>query len=618
MAELSGLEVFALAKEIESSLRGTYVKNVYSLGASQLLRMGRPGGEDLWVVVSPKVGAWVSAKVSGRAETTAMTTRLRQELVRSKFSGARQVGEDRIYDLQYGEGDLARHLFVELMPPGNLVVTDADLKALVVLNEVRSPSRRVLRGMAYSPPPQRRKSPAEATPAELEEASRREATAGAAVGRGFSLPRKYVAEVLSRAGLSESDPSSSLGGREKAVVAAMRALTDEVARSPHPCICDTPRGEEIFALLPQAYRVVRTSGSLSGLCDDLLLGRAAAEREPAPSPSDSRRAELEATIAGLKGEADSRTSEAARIRDLAAEAGRAETTEEVLKVLASAGVGERRVVTSPASAASALFDRAKDLEKKAAEAKKASLDLARKLGRAPQARPRRLHELKRSSQEWYEKYRWFFTSAGRLAIGGRDAQSNSIIVKRHLDPGDTVYHADLFGSPFFVLKGGRQQSEAEEGEVAQATVAFSSAWKTGLGSADAYWVESDQVSATAPSGEYLPKGGFLIRGKKNFMTKNLVEVAVGFDRDRRVISGPESAISRTAVAYVVLRPQMEKGSETAKRVLKDLVSLAGAESGSSTTVDDVMRMLPTGGGKILRKHRVANGTGDPETRNSAP
>jgi len=164
-----------------------------------------------------------------------------------------------------------------------------------------------------------------------------------------------------------------------------------------------------------------------------------------------------------------------------------------------------------------------------------------------------------------------------------------------------VYHADLFGSPFFVLKGGREQTETEVGEMAQATVAFSSAWKTGLSSADAYWVNSDQVSASAPSGEFLPRGSFLIKGKKNFVQHNLVELAIGLDREGRVVSGPEDAIKVVAVSYVVVRPQREKSSDTAKRILRDLKGPAD-EARTRVSVDEVLRMLPAGGGKVLRKH----------------
>jgi hypothetical protein len=171
-----------------------------------------------------------------------------------------------------------------------------------------------------------------------------------------------------------------------------------------------------------------------------------------------------------------------------------------------------------------------------------------------------------------------------------------------------VYHADLFGSPSFVLKGGKEQTAEECSEVAQATVSFSSAWKTGLGSADAYWVNSDQVSAAAPSGEFLPRGGFMITGKKSFVPRNLVELAVGIDPTGRVVSGPEGALRKRAMVYVVMRPQREKSSDTAKRVLKDLEALAENRIEVRASVDDILRMLPAGGGKVLRKYRASADT----------
>ena len=35
-------------------------------------------------------------------------------------------------------------------------------------------------------------------------------------------------------------------------------------------------------------------------------------------------------------------------------------------------------------------------------------------------------------KNWYERYRWFMTSDGYLVIGGRDAASNSAVIRKHL------------------------------------------------------------------------------------------------------------------------------------------------------------------------------------------
>lgn len=43
----------------------------------------------------------------------------------------------------------------------------------------------------------------------------------------------------------------------------------------------------------------------------------------------------------------------------------------------------------------------------------------------------------------------------------------------------------------------------------------------------AWWVNADQVSKTAPTGEYLTTGSFMIRGKKNFLPPCQLSLALG-------------------------------------------------------------------------------------------
>jgi predicted ribosome quality control (RQC) complex YloA/Tae2 family protein len=255
-----------------------------------------------------------------------------------------------------------------------------------------------------------------------------------------------------------------------------------------------------------------------------------------------------------------------------------------------------------ASISSAIFDRAKGTEREIQDIDAAVKGLQSKLkkesGKSETARVKAI-PISRAKKEWYEKFRWFFTTEGKLAIGGRDAQSNTTLIRRHMQEGDTVYHADLFGSPFFLLKGGKEQKEEEVKQVAKATATFSSAWKTGLGAADAYWVGPEQVSAAGPSGEYLAHGSFAIKGKKNFVTRNPVEIAVGIDEKGRVVSGPEESIMHVARAHVAVVPSREKPSDTAKKILHELGPYATPNAGIG--VDDILRMLPAGGGKIVRR-----------------
>jgi len=111
---------------------------------------------------------------------------------------------------------------------------------------------------------------------------------------------------------------------------------------------------------------------------------------------------------------------------------------------------------------------------------------------------------------WFEKFTWFVSSDGYLVLGGRDAQQNEMLYKRYLRKGDVYVHADLHGASSVIIKNNPKTPDAPipPSTLAQAgnlSVCCSSAWdsKAGMG---AWWVNADQVSKTAPAGEYLPVG----------------------------------------------------------------------------------------------------------------
>lgn len=130
---------------------------------------------------------------------------------------------------------------------------------------------------------------------------------------------------------------------------------------------------------------------------------------------------------------------------------------------------------------------------------------------------------------WFEKFYWCISSENYLIIGGRDQQQNELIVKRYLKSGDIYVHADLTGASSVVIKnpdGGPvpPKTLAEAGTMA---VAYSIAWDAKV-VAGAWWVHHDQVSKTAPTGEYLSTGSFMIRGKKNYLPPCQLVMGFGF------------------------------------------------------------------------------------------
>ncbi len=194
-------------------------------------------------------------------------------------------------------------------------------------------------------------------------------------------------------------------------------------------------------------------------------------------------------------------------------------------------------------------------------------------------------------KEWYEKFRWFFSSEGFLCIGGRDATTNDIIVKKHTQPGDLVFHTEAPGSPFFIIKADNKPiGEATKEEVAQAAATFSKGWKLGITSMEVFSVTPEQVSKEAKAGEYLTKGAFMIYGKRTHYHPSL-EVAVGILDDSRVMAGPLPAIKKHCKKYAVIKQGDDKASDIAKRLQK----LLGAG-----TPDEFITALPAGGARLAK------------------
>ncbi|CAN8253544.1 unnamed protein product [Cochlearia groenlandica] len=120
---------------------------------------------------------------------------------------------------------------------------------------------------------------------------------------------------------------------------------------------------------------------------------------------------------------------------------------------------------------------------------------------------------------WFEKFNWFISSENYLVISGRDAQQNEMIVKRYMSKGDLYVHAELHGASSTVIKNHKPEQSVPPLTLNQAgcfTVCHSQAWDSKIVTS-AWWVYPHQVSKTAPTGEYLTVGSFMIRGKKNFL-----------------------------------------------------------------------------------------------------
>ena len=244
--------------------------------------------------------------------------------------------------------------------------------------------------------------------------------------------------------------------------------------------------------------------------------------------------------------------------------------------------------------AAVYFEKAKKAKKKIEGAEKALNESLKRLQELEAKKEKmaleksKQEKFKERKHEWYEKFRWFTSSEGFLVIGGRDATSNEIVVKKHTEPNDLVFHTDMAGSPFFVVKSNNNQVGAKtKEEVADATCTFSRAWKLGLQTSSVFYVAPEQVSKKTKAGEYMGKGAFMIYGKTNYIG-NKINLAVGITSKQQIMAGPLEAIRANCGKYVVLIQGPEKASAVAKYIQR---KIGGA-------IDEIIRALPSGGFKV--------------------
>ncbi len=243
--------------------------------------------------------------------------------------------------------------------------------------------------------------------------------------------------------------------------------------------------------------------------------------------------------------------------------------------------------------ASIYFEKAKKAKKKLEGAKEALEKTKGKLNNLKKEKEtiieKKEKQIKRTKKEWFERFRWFYSSDSFLIIGGRDATTNEIIIKKYTDKDDLVFHTDIAGSPFVVVKSNKKKiPERTIEETAEFTATFSRAWRLGLSFTEVYYILPEQVSKKAKAGEYLKKGAFMIYGKKNYLSPK-INMAVGLYKGK-VMSGPVSAIKKHCKDFFVIEQGDEKPSAIAKEINKKF----------NTDLDDIIKALPSGNCRIKK------------------
>jgi len=230
--------------------------------------------------------------------------------------------------------------------------------------------------------------------------------------------------------------------------------------------------------------------------------------------------------------------------------------------------------------------------------------------------------IKKRDKRWYHKFRWFYSSDGFLVIGGKDADSNEEIVNKYMEKNDIFFHADIQGAPATIIKTNKREvPQTTMKETAIFATSYSNFWKMGAFAGDCYWVYPEQVSKTPEPGEYVPKGSFIIRGKRNYFKEVKMDVSIGLslqvindinnadqknpdvleDNINGIIGGPKSAISKRARYVVELEPGELNPNDIAKRVYRYFMQIYKENKEipkGLITQEDIAHFMPPGNSRI--------------------
>ena len=554
-------------------------------------------------------------------------------------------------------------MVVEFFGDGNIVLCDGNMQIMGILKPIEVRHRMLKIGFRYAPPPPRGIDVYDITLEQLR-AMREDKQSDSLdvvkwIGRKISIPKKYVEEIAIRAGISSLTVGQlSEEDMERLYVIIKEIISDIVSEKSHQPYVILGQNEKAIDAIPiktahlSKLNVKKTPSYMDAvdevLSNDLMdLGRNIRTIE-----IDERITALQHDIAEqikakelVLSKANLIRNVAHKLMQLSYQGVQSITESSVNKLLAenSANIILEKglkyleileelilIESNLPKLSSALFTRAKEMERgnTAIEQSKARLEAQIQELRNQTISVRKKIIIKQqTSKEWYERYRWFITTDGLLAIGGRDASSNSAIIRKHLTENDIVFHAEVHGSPFFIIKntGNLEETGLSLQQVAVATISFSRAWKDGISSADAYWVTPDQIKKGAPPGQYVPKGSFVIEGKRNYMKGLELRMAIGVARlENRytVVCGPADAVKKSAIIYAILLPGGLQPLNVAKKIKSEFVRILETSSNNEDLVDfvktimleDFLRLMPSGQSKISL---IANGENKVSSQNNS-
>lgn len=662
---LSSFDLAVLTIELTNLILGSRVVKIYQINhKTLLLKLRSPRGESMQLLIEAgKRVHLTSYEIERPKRPPSFCMALRKHLENGIIKSISQYDFERMLEIIIGRGGQDYRLIVELFDEGNIILVSPEGKILQALTYRKMRDRNILRGEEFEYPPKRGEDPRSIS---LEDLGKIRGFGKIEVVRGLTkllgIGGFYAEEVLARSGVDKNKKCSMLSAEEMvSILEGIRSLVSQVESGNYmPCIFVDEDGNWVdvapFTLKRyeglHAIRFETFNRALDEYYAKVSAVSGAREVEEAAKRKitslERILREQEENLRELKAKADLYQrigdlifSHLYEIDSLIARIMSEKKSGKDWDEIAKALIAEKHSSITPSiyfvsidpktlslrvSVEREVFDLnlKMNAQQNAAEyyarAKRAR-DKIEGVEKAIEQTKMRIESVKAEAmkmvesvsselrikrrREWYEKFRWFFSSEGFLVIGGRDASTNEALIKKYMEPHDIVFHADIPGSPFVLVKTlGKNPSERTIVEAAQFTASYSRAWKEQFRAVDVYWVRPEQVSKAPPSGQYLSRGSFMIYGTKNYLRNIPLEIAIGIKRENdcvKVVGGPVSAISKQTNFYVKIIPGKEPSGRLAKEIRDGLARMVPPderEAALKIPLEEFQAFIPLGQGSI--------------------
>lgn len=664
--EMTSFDVAALSPELNRAIRGSRINNIYQVPpVTLLLKLRQTSKPPIHLLIEAGKRLHLTSYTTKKPKKPPVfCMALRKYLKNGKITGFEQHEFERIVTIRVTTREGEFQLVSELFGGGNIILVSPQNKILHALTYRRMRDRNVLRGETFQHAPPSGKNPltlARKDFAEIKHLGQLETVR--ALTKFLSIGGLYAEEILLSAQVEKRIPCEALTEQEiDAIFSELHQILSIIETGNiKPCVIINEEGgrvdvvpiplkkyaefgkktyENFNEALDEYYteatvkeRVVKVAKEVErelAKQKRILRNQQKALKDSREKMEQNRRigdaifshlGELQLLLqkimdAKREGKPWEQISETAREeadRISAIHFHSLEPQRSILHVSVETLVFPLNLRRSIQANAGNYYTKAKRAERKLKGIEKAMRETQTRVQKLQRARVKEMEEvrklpIKRRKKAWYERFRWFYSSDGFLVIGGRDATTNEILIKRHTEPHDVVFHADIHGAPFVLIKTvGKVPSKQTVKESAQFAASYSRGWREGLGVVSVYWVFAHQVSKRPPTGQRLRKGAFMIYGSKNFVRGVPLRIAIGIETKGEqlfILGGPVEAISKKTNTYAEIIPGDQSGGRLAKQIqhlLAEKAPKALRKQILKIPLDEIQRFLPPGRGAVKSK-----------------